>query len=433
MEKSETQNAQPAAPVATATETQENGVQQPILVAAPGADAPTETKQVENGTETLPQPPAAKADEAQQKEVSTGEEAQTAAAVQDKAEEPPVDNRPEYLIKNPALAEFFEHLPTILEKTGHNEMWGVPLKDSDHVPTVNTLIKFLRANEGNVRTAEEQLTKALEWRKTMDPLSIVENMQFPSSKYKNLGYVTTYSDEQDAKSIWTWNIYGAVKNIDATFGDLDEFIKWRVALMELSVRELNLAEATTVIDYNGEDPYQMYQVHDYQNVSFLRMSPTVRNASRETISVFSMAYPELLREKFFVNVPVVMGWVFTALKVFLSKNTIRKFHPITNGVNLARENKAIGGSMPKSYGGNGPELAYGATTVSLVDDTPEPEATEPQPAENAVENPAPENAKKDEPQVEAAPTTSAEPAKPVENTEQPATAAKPEETAPATK
>jgi hypothetical protein len=85
--------------------------------------------------------------------------------------------------------------------------------------------------------------------------------------------------------------------------------------MELSVQELNLASATEKIPENGVDKYRMVQVHDYLNTSFLRAPPEVRTASKETIQVFSMAYPELLKEKFFVNVPLVMGWFFTAMKV----------------------------------------------------------------------------------------------------------------------
>lgn len=104
--------------------------------------------------------------------------------------------------------------------------------------------------------------------------------------------------------------------------------------MELSVKELDLASATEKIPENGVDPYRMVQVHDYMNVSFLRMDPNIRAASKETIQTFSMAYPELLKvgllqpnlkvssltlfkEKFFVNVPLVMGWVFTFMKVGL--------------------------------------------------------------------------------------------------------------------
>ena len=185
--------------------------------------------------------------------------------------------------------------------------------------------------------------------------------------------------------------------------------------MELAIRELKLGEATTVMDYNGEDPYQMLQVHDYQNVSFLRMNPTIRNASRRTIEVFSMAYPELLKEKFFVNVPVVMGWVFTALKVFLSKNTVRKFHPITNGANLARE-FSYGSEIPKTYGGKGSDLTEVGQTVSLREDALEPAKEETPAAEKGAEKDAAEK-KEDEPKTEEkAPVSPEEPSKPVATT-----------------
>jgi hypothetical protein len=158
--------------------------------------------------------------------------------------------------------------------------------------------------------------------------------------------------------------------------------------MELAIQELKLNEATAVIDYDGEDPYQMIQVHDYQNVSFLRMNPTIRAASRTTIEVFSMAYPELLKEKFFVNVPAIMGWMFAAMKVFLSKNTTRKFHPIANGANLAKEFSSFGEKIPKAYGGKGAELQENAMTVSLEDAEPEPAPeTAPAPEETPKEAP----------------------------------------------
>jgi hypothetical protein len=131
--------------------------------------------------------------------------------------------------------------------------------------------------------------------------------------------------------------------------------------MELSVKELDLASATEKIPEGGADQYQMVQVHDYLNVSFLRMDPTIRAASKETIQTFSTAYPELLKEKFFVNVPLVMGWVFTAMKLFLSPETIKKFHPLSYGSSLAGEVKAFGPELPVVYGGKGKEVTEGLT------------------------------------------------------------------------
>jgi hypothetical protein len=136
--------------------------------------------------------------------------------------------------------------------------------------------------------------------------------------------------------------------------------------MELSITKLDLASAKTLIPEGGEDPYKMIQVHDYLNVSFLRMDPSVRAASKETIQVFATAYPELLSEKFFVNVPLVMGWVFTLMKTFLSKATVKKFHPLSYGSSLAGEVPVFGKLFPKPYGGEGKELAVEGETVKTT-------------------------------------------------------------------
>src|SRR2546430_4155491 len=135
--------------------------------------------------------------------------------------------------------------------------------------------------------------------------------------------------------------------------------------MELSIRHLNLPSATTPIPEKGPDPYRMIQVHDYLNVSFLRMDPNVKASSKETTQVFTMAYPELLKEKFFVNVPIVMGWVFAAMKVFLSKDIIKKFHPLTWGSSLASEIPEVANQLPTAYGGKGKELKEGAEQTKM--------------------------------------------------------------------
>ncbi|CAI7605305.1 unnamed protein product [Penicillium glandicola] len=361
-------------------------------------DKPVEIPTAVEKTETVAKDEPASApveEEVAPKDATTAPTA-TAESEAPKPEEPKVE-KPAYLSKNPALVELFDRLPTILGNVGHTEMWGVPLKDSDDIPTVNVLIKFLRANEGNVKAAETQLSKALQWRKDVNPLALAESAQYSAAKFGGLGYLTTY-EENGRPLVFTWNIYGAVKDISATFADTDEFVQWRAALMELAVQDLKLKDATEVIEYDGEDPYQMIQVHDYMNVKFFRMDPSVRAATKKVIEVFATAYPELLSEKFFVNVPAIMGWMFTAMKFVLSRNTTRKFHPITNGANLAREfSPSIAEQIPKSYGGKGPELKENARFIPLAEDkgkSPEKSTV----AESNEEAPS----KEETPKVEAA-------------------------------
>lgn len=172
--------------------------------------------------------------------------------------------------------------------------------------------------------------------------------------------------------------------------------------MELSVQELNLASATEKIPENGTDQYRMIQVHDYLNVSFLRMDPSIRAASKETIQTFSMAYPELLKEKFFVNVPLLMGWVFTAMKIFLSPDTIKKFHPLSYGSSLAGELKSFGQELPSVYGGKGTDIKEGLSVKYAAVEVAVPEAAPAEAAEAKKDAPVEAaEAKKDAP-VEAA-------------------------------
>jgi hypothetical protein len=121
------------------------------------------------------------------------------------------------------LAKLFQELPAIIKDAGHNEMWGVTLADESHVPTTIVLEKFLRANTKDVTKAKAQLTEALEWRKRTEP-SELAGADYDSAKFGDLGYVTTYQlPDGKGKEIITWNIYGAVKDVKATFGDVQEY------------------------------------------------------------------------------------------------------------------------------------------------------------------------------------------------------------------
>ncbi|KAI9757774.1 MAG: Non-classical phosphatidylinositol transfer protein (PITP) [Chaenotheca gracillima] len=255
--------------------------------------------------------------------------------------------------------------PTTIESSAPTE----PPTPQPPFHTLLILQKFLRANENDVEKAATQLTSTLKWRKEFGVKKIVEEERFDERIYGGLGYVTVIPRQGGEKEGWkevvTWNIYGAVQDKKATFGDLDTFVRWRVALMELSLHHLSLQTATVPIpDYGtGPDPYQMTQIHDYLNVSFLRMDPSVKAASQKTIALFQAHYPELLSRKFFVNVPYIMGWLFTLMKTFMAKETARKLTMMSHGEEVAVE---LGSGVPTAYGGTGAALEEVGESVKLV-------------------------------------------------------------------
>jgi hypothetical protein len=205
------------------------------------------------------------------------------------------DGWPEIDAEHP-LTKFLNALPAILNDSAYNEVYGITLVPEGNFHTKLILQKFLRANINDLEKAKEQLTKTLKWRKEFQPLKVKDEV-YSQKKFGGLGYITKIDGVPGSGNkvdVCTFNIYGAVKNNKETFGDLDAFIKWRVALMESSVAEIGLANATKPIpDYGqGVDPYQGFQVHEYLNVSFLRQDPLVKAASKKAIEVFGAYYRE---------------------------------------------------------------------------------------------------------------------------------------------
>ncbi|KAL4161274.1 Non-classical phosphatidylinositol transfer protein (PITP) [Phytophthora ramorum] len=262
------------------------------------------------------------------------------------------------IVESHPINQLLKALPSLIEaSSGYSEVFGVTLDPSGPFTTKLILQKFLRANANDVDKAKTQLGETLEWRSTFKPLETLDE-KFSKEVFGGLGYVIEIDGvpgSENKKDVVTFNIYGAVKDNKATFGNLDQFLRWRVALMEKGIQKLKLNEATVSIpDYGeGPDPYQGIQIHDYLNISFLRQDPDVKVASRKTIDVFSKVYPEMLSRKFFLNVPVLMGWVFTAFKLFLSAETVRKFTVLSYGEQLYTE---LGDGVPEVYGGKSAPL-----------------------------------------------------------------------------
>lgn len=119
-----------------------------------------------------------------------------------------------------------QQLWQLAKSHSHGEIWGVQLADPEHhIPSQIVLQKFLNAYDGDLVKAKETLTNTLNWRQTTKPLDLLSKAH-AKGKFDGLGYVTSYGTaapgEADGKEVFTWNIYGGVKDIATTFGDLSE-------------------------------------------------------------------------------------------------------------------------------------------------------------------------------------------------------------------
>jgi phosphatidylinositol transfer protein SFH5 len=199
-------SAEPAAAMAAATEPVPGTEEQKVEA----AEAPSQTTSA-----PAPEPVPAK-EETEAEAPQASPQSQPPSAVEGKRPVSPPGT---------PLAKLFAELPSIIASIQYTEMWGVELTNSFDVPSSIVLEKFLRANNQDVAKAKAQLIEALKWRKEIQPRKLLKETEFDHARFGDLGYVTVYpKTEGHEKEIVTWNIYGAVKNKQETFGNVEEYV-----------------------------------------------------------------------------------------------------------------------------------------------------------------------------------------------------------------
>ncbi|RPD58931.1 CRAL/TRIO domain-containing protein [Lentinus tigrinus ALCF2SS1-7] len=246
-----------------------------------------------------------------------------------------------------AVKELRAELPSIFAKAYPDKspaptsitLWGVELSTTPNAKASVILAKFARARSLNVAHAADMLVSTLKWR---DEFKIDEIMQekFDPEVFGKLGVV--HGKDKEGHPV-TYNLYGAVKDMNAVFGDVQKFLRWRVQFMEQSIE---------LLDFETVD--QMVQVHDYEGVSMTQRDAHQKAAAKEATSIFQNHYPEFLSRKFFINVPTLLTWIFWLFKPLISAATLAKMSVVGTGA------KTIGAELsqiipvselPKRYGG----------------------------------------------------------------------------------
>lgn len=129
------------------------------------------------------------------------------------------------------LIKFYDVFESLTTEASHNEVYGIELTKSNPFHTKLILQKFLRANQNDLGKAKQQLLETLKWRKEFDPVKAMDE-SFDQKRFDGLGYVLEVEgvpESPNKKDIVTFNIYGAVKDNKATFGDLDGYMPHRTS------------------------------------------------------------------------------------------------------------------------------------------------------------------------------------------------------------
>ncbi|KAJ7781865.1 CRAL-TRIO domain-containing protein [Mycena maculata] len=250
-----------------------------------------------------------------------------------------------------ALTEFRKTIPDSLAKAYDSRpdakttpitLWGVKIDPTNlaDARTSVVLMKFLRARNLNPTTASEMLVATLRWRAEFNVDSAVKE-EFPQDVFGKLGHI--YGRDKAGRPV-VYNIYGGTQDLDAVFGDVDRFLRWRVAFMEKSLELLDFATVDQAI-----------QIHDYAGVSMSSRTPASKAAASQASAIFSSHYPELLYKKFFVNVPGYMSFLFWIFKAILPAATVGKLNMVGSGpgtIGKALLPFIAADQLPKRYGGD---------------------------------------------------------------------------------
>ncbi|KAF7983339.1 hypothetical protein HWV62_22299 [Athelia sp. TMB] len=249
-----------------------------------------------------------------------------------------------------ALKEFRDKIPAIVtdaysdspadKKPTTLDLWGVPIHpDVKDARTSVILMKFLRARNLNPTSAGEMLTATIRWRAIFKVDEAVKE-EFPEKVFGSLAHISGV--DREGRPV-VYNLYGANKDLQAVFGDVQRFLRWRVKLME---------ECVTRLDFSTVD--QMVQVHDYAGVSMRDRDANSKNAASEATSIFQNHYPEFLSRKFFINVPSLLSWIFWLFKSLVAARTFAKMSVVGSGhheIKKALSEVIDENQIPKRYGG----------------------------------------------------------------------------------
>ncbi|KAL0572765.1 Non-classical phosphatidylinositol transfer protein (PITP) [Marasmius crinis-equi] len=249
-----------------------------------------------------------------------------------------------------ALKEFRKQLPDIFAaaydekpdaKTTPITLWGVKIDPTNPVnaKTSVVLMKFLRARNLNPSAAHDMLLATLRWRDEFNVEAACKE-SFPEDIFGSLGHI--YGKDKEGRPV-VYNVYGGNKDIKAVFGDVDRFLRWRVAFMEKGLETL---------DFETVD--QQIQIHDYEGVSMTSRDANSKQAASQASSIFGAHYPELLYKKFFINVPSYLTWIFWLFKPILPAATLAKMSVVGSGAYTIGKSLLPlidANELPKRYGG----------------------------------------------------------------------------------
>ncbi|MED6167921.1 hypothetical protein PIB30_007236 [Stylosanthes scabra] len=194
------------------------------------------------------------------------------------------------------------------------EIWGIPLLADERSDVI--LLKFLRARDFKVKDAFTMIKNTVRWRKEFGIDSLIE--EDLGSDWEKVVFTQGFDKEGHPVC---YNVFGEFEDKELyqkTFSDEEKrqkFIRWRIQLLEKSVRKL---------DFSPRGISTIVQVNDLKNSPGLSKRE-LRQATNQALQLLQDNYPEFVAKQVFINVP----WWYLAfsrmISAFLTQRTKSKF------------------------------------------------------------------------------------------------------------
>jgi hypothetical protein len=188
-------------------------------------------------------------------------------------------------------------------------LWGVNLTEESAASNI-LLLKFLRAADMDIEAAATRLLETMKFRvegdiNALPGVQMLEHFQ---------GHDSFGGRDVEGRPVMI-SRYGNMDN-DLVFGNADEFVRYRLQMMEKAMAQLNFACGA------AED---LCQIHDYSGVPLLFKSEEVKGSVSAMAKVLSAHYPETKGVTIFVKFPLAFAKLFQAFSSFIPEKTRKKF------------------------------------------------------------------------------------------------------------
>jgi hypothetical protein len=221
--------------------------------------------------------------------------------------------------------------------------------------------EFLRADSFALDTARERLRACLAWRAAAD----VDALGAPGADLglgaAFAGHDVLRGHDRDARPL-VISRFGTM-DVDRVFGDAEQFLLWRVQLMERAVAQLPLERGA---------PETLCQVHDYADCAVIGQDRRITEAIKLFSQCMGAYYPELKGKTLLINVPDVYAILFRAASAFMPSRTVAKFTLCGSAYHETLYGAVSPEHIPARYGGlrrDGDDAtADAAATASAGDD-----------------------------------------------------------------